>query len=312
MERGEEALREDEFGQTLRGRLSKWSMTRWLFDPRTRQLQVVIVLGLLVALLGVMISFALSQREVQAVDQVKEEDTQPIPKLGDELLQGREASEDIIRKFYQADSIDDLVPLIRQPELMRPLMEKWYATQPVRKETGLVFDSVTVKNLDGTRYYLHFVYFEDDIDPRPIAVEETAEGPRVDWETAAGYLSVPWDAYRKQRSPEMTYMRVIVSLDNYHNFEFEDSREWSCFRLQHPDAGSAIYGYVKRYSELDRNLREALGPNEKRSDYFILGLRFPPNAASDHAVFIDEILQDKWVRRYEEGEAHFDAAPSGS
>ena len=123
LERGEEALREDEFSQTWRGRLSKSPMTRWLFDQRTRKLQVVIVLGLLVALLGVVISFALSQHEVQTVDQVQEEDTKPIPKLGNELLEGREASEEIIRQFYQADSIEALLPLIRRPELMRPLME---------------------------------------------------------------------------------------------------------------------------------------------------------------------------------------------
>lgn len=76
--------------------------------------------------------------------------------------------------------------------------------------------------------------------------------------------------------------------------------------MNHPNGEGAIYGYVKRLSEIDRQLRDAMGKDEKGADYLILGLRFPENPQSDHAVYIDEILQRGWVRDYAPDDKHFD------
>lgn len=310
LERGEEEERETEFSQTWRGKLAAWPATRWFIDRRTRNLEVVILCGVLVALIGVALSFGLTQRDVGSVGETLEKDTEPIENMGEVLLEGREASEKIIEQVFDVNSIEELLPLVRYPEIVRPLMEKWYATEPFRRETNILFDNVEIKNVDGVRYYLHRVYFEDDLEPRPIAVQETDDGYRVDWETVVGYQSIPWKDYRAQRPTEKVYLRVSARLDDYFNFEFSDANEWSCYRLQHPDAEKAIYGFVKRFSQLDRDLRDMMGPNEKSADYMILGVRFPEKAKSDHAVHIDEILQRKWVRAYESGDTHFDLPES--
>lgn len=310
LERGEEEERETEFSESWRGKLSNWPGTRWFFDRRTRSLEVVILCGALVALIGVALSFSLTQRDVGSVDESMEEDVTPIENMGMVLLEGREASEEIVEKVFQVESIEELLPLVRNPEIVRPLMEKWYATEPFRRETNIVFDTVEIKNVKGVRYYLHRVYFEDDLEPRPIAVQETEEGYRVDWETVVGYQSIPWNDYRAQRPTKKVYLRVSARLDDYYNFEFSDPQEWSSYRLQHPDAEKAIYGYVKRFSEIDRNLRDSMGRDERSADYMILGVRFPENAQSDHTVHIDEVLQKKWVRAYEPGVSHFDLPES--
>ena len=308
-ERGDAAERESAFAQTWRGRFWRWPGTRWLFDRQTRRMEFVILCGVLVALLGVAVSFGLSHREVGVATGPTTDVSAPIASIGEELLAGREASEKVIQQFFQARTLDEMRPLIRHPDVLDPIMNRWYESQPFRQEDTIIFDSATIKELDGSRYYLHFVYFENDIDPRPLAVEETAEGSRVDWETAVGYQSIPWEDYRRQRPAEKMYLRVKAQLDNYYNFEFGDPQEWSCFRLSHPDADSSIYGYVKKYSEMDNELRDVLAKEPSAVDFLILGLRFPETRESNHTVYIDEILQSKWVRVYNPGDTHFDIKP---
>ena len=306
LERGEEQERENAFAQTWRGRLERWPATQWLFDSQTRRLEKLFAFGALIALVGVALSFGLTQRDVDSATRSVTEGDEPIESMGQALLDEQEASGAIITQFFQATSLDEITPLVRHPKVVQPLMEQWYATHAFQVESNIVFDQAIAKTLNGARYYLHFVYLDDDLAARPIAVELTDEGFRLDWETAVGYQRMPWEEYRASRPEEKVYVRVQARLDDYHNFEFEESREWSCFRLTHPNGEGAIYGYVKRLSEIDRQLRDAMGADEKGADYLILGLRFPENSQSDHAVHIDEILQRGWVRSYGPNDKHFD------
>ena len=306
LEQGEEEERESAFSQTWRGRLGSWPATRWLFDSKTRQLEKLFAFGILIALVGVALSFGLTQRDMDAATGAVTEGDEPIASMGQALLEEQEASEEVIRQFFQATSMEEVMPLVRSPKVVQPLMERWHAAHPFQVESNIVFDQAIAKRLDGVRYYLHFVYLEDDLEARPIAVELTDDGFRVDWETAAGYQRLPWAEYRASRPEEKVYVRVQARLDDYHNFEFEDAQEWSCFRMHHPDGDGAIYGYVKRLSQIDRQLRDAMGRDGKGADYFILGLRFPENPQSDHAVYIEEILQRGWVRAYVPEAKHFD------
>ena len=306
VEQGEALSRESAFAASWRGRFSRWPITRWLFDRKTRRLEILIVWGLFTAILGVLLSIVLSRREVKVANNPVAEIVEPIPDMGQELLAGREASEAVIIQFFKAKSMAEVRPLIRHADALEPVMKRWYARHEHRQESSIEFDSVRIKELDGARYYLHFVRLTDDTETRPIAVEETTEGYLVDWETAVGYQAMDWQELQKKQPSEMVYMRVVARVDDYFNYEFRDSAKWSCFRLTHPDGNNALYGYVRRYSDLDRRLRNAMGEDEKSSDYFILGIRYPADADSAELVYIDEILQPKWVCSYTQSVPHFD------
>ena len=306
IEQGEALSRESEFAATWRGRFSRWPISRWLFDRKTRRLEILIFLGVVTAVLGVWLSVVLSSREVEMANNPVAEIVEPIPDMGEELLAGREASEAVIKEFFMAKSIEAVRPLIRHPEALATVMKRWYDTHDYRQEANIEFDSVRIKELDGARYYLHFVRLTNDTEARPIAVEEAAQGYRVDWETAVGYQAMDWDELQKKRPSETVYMRVVARVDDYYNYEFRDSAAWSCFRLTHPDGDNALYGYVKRYSDLDQQLRNGMGEDETSSDYFILGVSYPVDSESSELVHIDEILQTKWVRDYVNHPRHFD------
>ncbi len=305
LERDVEKVREDAFEQSMTGRLYHSPLTRWCFNQRTRRLEKLIIVGLLVGVVGLLLAVTFTQREVAEAAEPVQEET-PIENLGVALLEGREASEDCIRRFFEAESMEEVLPLIRHPEVLKPVMERWYARHEHRQEADIVFETVKIKELEGARFYLHFVRLQDDVDPRPIAVEDTADGFKVDWETAVGYQAMDWKRFMNERPTETVYMRVVARADDYYNFEFHDSAVWACYRLSHPDEETSLYGYVKRFSERERQLQDAIGQDPSGSDYFVLGLRFPEGAGSDHAVEIVEIQRSKWVETYELGQTHFD------
>lgn len=313
LEREAEIKRENAFAGSLRGKLRRVPLTRWMFNRQTRRLEILIVFGLLTAILGVGLSVMHTGRELQAVQEASEGSGEQVDRsksLGEELVRGREETQRVISEFFQAQSVEEVMALSRAPDVLKPVMTRWYQTHPLRRETIDEFKSVRIRELEGARYFLHFVRFEGDLEVRPIPVEDTGEGYRVDWETAVGYQPMDWKEYRAQRPAEPTYMRVYVQSSDYYNFGFREFRddgaipEWSSYRLSHPDEDRPLYGYVKSFSPLRERLDSTISWRE--GEYFILRLQFPEDAPADNQVHITEILQSNWVFPYKPGDVHFD------
>ncbi len=299
----EEMERESEFAATWHGRLWHWRGSRWLFNRHTRRMEKLIVCGVSIAVLGIVLSLLHSSQQLAAPD--SGEVVSATSHAGEELLNGADASRELITKFFQAKTMEEVIPLSRHPDVVRPAMERWYSRHEHRQESNIEFNDVklTGGGALGSVFYLHLVRFEDDLRVRPIAVEETEDGFRVDWETAVGYQSIDWKDFRAERPVKPAHLRVEVQADDYYNYEFHDERMWSCYRLTHPDVDFPLFGFLKRYSLMDEWLTHGLrhGP-----EYYILTLRFPENAQSDQMVHIDDIKQIKWVCPYKPGSVHFD------
>lgn len=306
LEEIEEAELESEFAATLHGKLWHWRGSRWLFDRRTRRLEMLILSGLFIAVLGVAYSLVHSGRQLTTPEEPAE--SEDVTSTGEVLLERMEETGELVSAFFRAKSMEEVLPMIRHPEALRPIMEKWYADNPHPHHPDIEFgDRAGVKgDPENPRFFTHYVRFENDFRDRLIPVEVTDEGDKIDWETAVGYQSIDWDEYMEKRPPEPVNFRVIVEQDErneYYNYEFQDDTEWACYQLRHPDLESPLFGYVKRYSALDRELLQAL---RRGPEYFILNLRYSENAQSGDVVHIDEIVQKWWVWRDEPGERHFD------
>ena len=127
---------------------------------------------------------------------------------------------------------------------------------------------------------------------RQMAVEETADGYRIDWQSWVGWSELPWSEIRDLRPVEPKVFRVIASNGDYFNFGFADDRAWRCYKLDAPDGEHLLYGYVERGSELDGKLTP-VGGETARS--LTLRLRYPKDAPAPDQVIIDSILANGWV-----------------
>ncbi len=300
-------LSESAFAKSLHGKLTKFPLTGWLFNRRTRALETVILGGSMIAVSGLLLAAVFFKTEVFSANR-GDSDAESLrdPGLGARLLAGRDQAAQVTRQFFQAQSLEQILPTVRHREVLEPVMVNWYANFPHRQESELHFDDVRIRRMQGSRFYLQFIRFAHDTQPRPIAVEETPDGFRVDWETAIGYQPMSWAEYRIRRPAKPVNMRVIAKLDHYYNYGFHEEAKWSCYRLSHPDEERSLYGYIPRYTEFDNELRAALDLAKSRREYFILTLRYPDNPPADNQVLIDAIFQKKWVVPYQEGDRHFD------
>ena len=211
--------------------------------------------------------------------------------------------EHTLAAYLAAERIEEMLPHVRDPERVAPLMEKWYARheiKPLRFERLSVFEPVNI----GTRSFwktLATVSTPDggSRDLAPILVEQTGKTTaRVDWETAVCYQPMPWDEFVTTR-PEDTPLdfRVVCEYDRagLYSHEFEDDEVWRCFLLTALDSDEYAFGYLRIDSDLDHRMYELYVRNRGRAPSLILRLNRPKGTLSPRGFIIEDIVSPHWV-----------------
>ena len=200
------------------------------------------------------------------------------------------AAEPLARAFLTAETTDELLPLVRNPETAGPRIQSRFPDGKFQAPGMAAFNT----RLDVTRHgaALSVLVRTDDMLERQLTFIPTAEGLKIDWESWAGWSDMPWREFLATKPEQAKMFRVVLSPVEYYNFAFTDDRKWQSCRLVSPDGEHALYGYVERGSPLELSLR--LSPDIKQADLTLL-LKFPPNASSHNQVLITQMLAEGWV-----------------
>lgn len=199
--------------------------------------------------------------------------------------------QDVVAAFLKAPSPEALGPLIRDPGRVTPLVDDYYATVPYRI---LGFRSMAKR--DAVRVVEDFVLLTvetRDYDRRSVAVEKTADGFRVDWESFVGYSEMPWLDLLVSPPSEPVLVRAIAAEDTYYNYGFADEEALACFALLSPDHNIKIYGYTPRASADAHKLSSFLA--EASDGLVTLRIRYPENPQTNNQVWIDDFIDEGWV-----------------
>ncbi|WP_367872057.1 hypothetical protein [Luteolibacter sp. Populi] len=205
--------------------------------------------------------------------------------------------ESVVKRFLAADSIDEILPLIRDPERVKPLIEQAWKLKPpvpVKFQNMPLFRPET---LDGKPFWV--VQAEVAGGPlQSLLLEQT--GPteaKVDWETFVCYQPVPWDRYVTERpSGQAMEFRVWAMRDVHFVHEFSDSGHWRCFRLTTRDSGEVLFGYAPAGSEVAKMLEVYCDGAPSHVATVILSLRVPEHGTSPRGVVIEKMVEPRWVR----------------
>jgi hypothetical protein len=201
-------------------------------------------------------------------------------------------SQKVVEAFLTAKTAEDLHALVRTPEVTVPRMQKWYASHewvaPGAKEMGSG-GGVTVKGVMAS-----MAVRLNDYSVKHIAVERTSKGYLVDWESWVGWGEMDWAELFKQRPTEPVEIRVICSMDSYYNRIFKDDSNWLAVRMEYPNADRSIYGYIDRKTT---TLTSLLGDlKDDRAIPVTIKIRYPKDSVADNQVYIEEYIQNGWVR----------------
>lgn len=199
-------------------------------------------------------------------------------------------AEPLVRRFMSATSVDELLPLVRNPGAVEAKMRAFH-----KGGTLAPFGYSKIGGNDGVLTRGGFrtvVVVNRDFEEKTIDFEESADGIKIDWESWVGWSEVPWKEFMEAKGKTACLFRVVLREGSYYNFGFADESKWRCYKLESPDGESSLYGYVERGSLLASELQ--LSPDEPMSR-LILRLKFPESATSPNQVIIDSKVADGWA-----------------
>ncbi len=202
-----------------------------------------------------------------------------------------------VGQFFDSRTVDEMLRYVRDPERVRPFMEKYYSTVPVaplRVEKILSYDPLTIDN--RATFWMVLCKLSDGSEGQLLIEAVSGDVAKVDWETFVCYQPMEWDKFAKERPGGYTGdFRVYVEPDNFHTHEFSDSEKYACFRLTALDSEEVLYGYVERVTMLAGKMDELTGENGNEPIPMILKLEVPENALSKRGVYVRSLLCPRWM-----------------
>jgi hypothetical protein len=201
-------------------------------------------------------------------------------------------AEPVVRKFLDAKSISEALSVIRNPQIAEQRMKDFYPKGEITPVGVLKFNSIDGMASRGK--ILSFSLTTREPKEKVIALEDTPQGLKVDWETWVGWSEIPWQTFISSK-PEKKYLfRVSLRNTDYYNFYFSDDIKWKSYGIESPDGEHLIYGYVESESMLDRRIQTELVSG---SAPLLLLLKYPKDAKSGNQVLIDDLIGRGWVEQ---------------
>ena len=203
-------------------------------------------------------------------------------------------AEPLTRKFLTATRIEDLLPLVRHPEVTEARMRKYYRAGAV-EPPGLAQFNIDAQVIHAGAIYSVRVR-TGNFEEKPIAFIDSKHGLAIDWESWAGWSAMTWEDFLTTRPAAPQVFRAGIKPADYYNFDFADDGKWQSYEITSPDGGHTLYGYVERGSAAGARLPRADESQlDSRQVAFTLALKFPPHAKSPNQVLIDQCVADGWV-----------------
>ncbi|MBI2441564.1 MAG: hypothetical protein HYV35_09350 [Lentisphaerae bacterium] len=188
---------------------------------------------------------------------------------------------DAVRAYLAASSWRDRIPLVLNPEKVKPLMEARYGE---RAWNAPRFDILTGTEPAPTQ--TGWVKIQADVEGRTLDyyLKKTKDGYRIDWETSVGSNPVSPEEFRATRPTTPVRFRVLAKLDDYYNYEFRDAQDFA-WSIALTDGGEKNigHGYAKKNTAMGQYLFKKLKDGKKHP--IVVEVQCLPNA-SDGSVFL--------------------------
>jgi len=196
----------------------------------------------------------------------------------------------IAEAFLTATSIDQILPLVRDRERLKPHILAFYPDGKIEPSGLAKFNSTGRVSYKDS--FASFSIQTPDFRTKQLAFVDGADGLKVDWESWVGWSEMPWDKLIESRPTRPVLIRATLKWIEYYNFDFSEESKWRSFRLVSPDGEYALYGYAERNSLLDQRLR----PSEKTASVAVtLQIRFPKDGEARNQAVIEDYVADGWV-----------------
>ncbi|MFZ9941086.1 MAG: hypothetical protein ACO3F7_02930 [Luteolibacter sp.] len=210
-----------------------------------------------------------------------------VPKIDPNFITDAEV---LAGKFLSAQSVEELRPLVRNPDATIPRIMKLHPDGMI--DMGGLHDFNPTEEIRKSDDFISVSVRTKDFADRTMIFVDTAEGIRIDWESWVGWCEMGWEEFMAAKPTTGTLFRVKLNKSNYFNFNFTDEKKWKPYILFSFDETQRLYGYVERDSAEAKKIAESHGPQDS---FFTLSLKFPKDAATNNQVIIERVISNGWV-----------------
>lgn len=280
---------------------TKWDTETEVVGTSSVPMGLFVVIGLV--FLGVL-AWVLMGNEDQEVEDDKVVNNERVERLERaEAERKHNEMNDMIRSFLKAETIEQMLPYVRHPERVEPLMRDYYGRHQMESKNFIRVKNYKIIPLESKPFLAMTAICEGD--STRLLIEDSDPVPLVDWETYVCYQNVSIEDYVKNRPTDSVLLRVYAQQDSFYSFEFKDVSEYEAYQLDFLESDEYLYGYVKRgtkeYSKFV-DLFPHEGTAEMRKSYLnpnkrplVLRVRFLENSKASRSVFIEDVISSIWA-----------------
>ncbi|MEM0895325.1 MAG: hypothetical protein AAGJ79_00460 [Verrucomicrobiota bacterium] len=200
-----------------------------------------------------------------------------------------------VRDFLSAETIEGKLKHVREPDRIRPLMEKFYGTgqAKLRAETVRLFVKIETTDINRQSWYVTEILSNDK---NQIAFLEPVEGRegefRIDWPSFVGFNKLTYGEALAQSTGEPAKFRVQASLSDRVSTYFSEG-DYQGFVLHFPLEKLDTLAFMKRsspgFSRLETLIRDGWRVP------LIVSLDWPKDRRKREEVEILAIESEDWL-----------------
>jgi hypothetical protein len=185
----------------------------------------------------------------------KDQSSTPAP-VAEPPLKIIPAPEAALKAFLAASDWKSRALHVLHPAETTAKMESYHATAPdgPTAYTSLRADAAVGDGENKTRLLSYLVVTEALPDGFPVALVETADGWKVDWETFVEFRDDHFGRFAAGQGGEAGAFHVLVRNTHYFGEPFPGSEQLTAFRLDPPLPDRNHYAFVPTGSELHKTL----------------------------------------------------------
>ena len=199
---------------------------------------------------------------------------------------------DVLRYFFSAQNIPEMLPLVRDARRVRPLMEDYYSRNPVTPRAWKGVGWAIPVEEPGFRFAYVQAVFEGGATPVNVVVEETDTGFYVDWESTVQYSELGWKDFIASKPGQPKIFRVLASAPKS---DGEGGTHAAVLELKHPQEDGVVVGRFDPTDPRFRPLIEQLDLCKWKDVPVILRLCYPGPASQKGEVQIAGVEGKGWL-----------------
>jgi hypothetical protein len=209
------------------------------------------------------------------------------------LPQKQKDIEKLIKDFFEATRITEILPLVRDAKRVRPLMENYYQRNPIKQRFWRGISWIMPIDEPGYRFAFVEAMFDNSI-PLHVVVEETSMGFLLDWESSVQYSEMGWQEFLNERPDQPKMFRVIASKPDGTPDNLGDGKI-SVLQLKHPNEPGAINAHFDLKNPRFAPLIKQMKLNHWKDVPVTLNIYFADTNAVGNEVEISGVVGKGWL-----------------